>query len=107
MRILHITNRLSEGGVESFLLTFLPRLRSLGHQVELLVLDKSAVSMWSMFETQGIRVHIGKYSNIYNLLNVFEVRRYLCFMISYMFIFGRHNCILVWEKYCRIHMQNS
>ena len=79
MRILHITNRLSEGGVESFLLTFLPRLRSLGHQVELLVLDKSAVSMWSMFETQGIRVHIGKYSNIYNLLNVFEVRRYLCF----------------------------
>ena len=78
MKILHITNRLSEGGVESFLLTFLPRLRSLGYQVELLVLDKSAVSMRSMFETQGIRVHIGKYSNIYNLLNVFEVRRYLC-----------------------------
>ncbi len=78
MKILHITNRLSEGGVESFLLTFLPCLKRLGHEVELLVLDKSAVSMRTMFETQGIKVHIGKYSNVYNLLNVFEVRRYLC-----------------------------
>lgn len=77
MKILHITNRLSEGGVESFLLTFLPRLKNLGHEVEVLVLDKSCVSMRQIFEEQGIKVHIGKYTNIYNPFNIFLLRHYL------------------------------
>ena len=61
MKILHITNSLSEGGVESFLLNLLPRLREKGYAVELLVLNRNSVSMKKVFEDNGIKVNIGKY----------------------------------------------
>lgn len=76
MKILHITNCLSEGGVESFLLSFLPLLKEKGHEVELLVLNKKSISLKTTFEKNGIKVYIGKYSNIYNPLNIFLLKRY-------------------------------
>lgn len=77
MRILHITNCLSEGGVETFLLSLLPQLREKGHEVDLLVLNRRSVSMKEVFEIRGIRVYIGKYSNLYNPLNIFLLKKYL------------------------------
>lgn len=71
MKILHITNRLSEGGVESFLLNLLPQLKVNGHEVELLVLNKEAISMKTIFEDRGIKVYVGRYANLYNPLNIF------------------------------------
>ena len=99
MKILHITNSLSEGGVESFLLNLLPRLREKGYAVELLVLNRNSVSMKKVFEDNGIKVNIGKYNNLYNPFNVFVLRKYL----TYYDIIHVH----LWEKYCRIHMRNS
>lgn len=77
MKILHITNGLSEGGVESFLLTLLPRLREKGHKVDLLVLNCGSVAMKEAFEKNGIHVYVGKYSNIYNPLNILVLKKYL------------------------------
>ena len=81
MKILHITNSLSEGGVESFLLNLLPRLREKGYAVELLVLNRNSVSMKKVFEDNGIKVNIGKYNNlgIYTLFTL--IFKKLTFMI--------------------------
>lgn len=79
MKILHITNSLSEGGVESFLLNLLPRLREKGYAVELLVLNRNSVSMKKVFEDNGIKVNIGKYNSLYNPFNVFVLRKYLTY----------------------------
>lgn len=77
MKILHITNRLSEGGVESFLLQLLPKLRQNGLKVELLVLDKHASSLSSAFTEKGIKVHISHCGSLYNPMQIFEIRKYL------------------------------
>lgn len=77
MKILHITNRLSEGGVESFLLQLLPKLRQNGLKVDLLVLDKHASSLSSAFTKKGITVHISHCDSLYNPMQIFEIRKYL------------------------------
>ena len=77
MRILHIVNRLSEGGVESFLLQLLPRLQQNGLKVELLVLDKHATLLASVFAEKGIKVYVSHYGSVYNPMQIFAIRKYL------------------------------
>ena len=77
MRILHIVNRLSEGGVESFLLQLLPKLQQNGLKVELLVLDKYATSLASIFAEKGIKVYVSHYGSVYNPMQIFAIRKYL------------------------------
>jgi len=77
MKILHITNQLSEGGVESFLLQLLPRLHSLGHEVAVLVLNRTSIALRTEFENLGIHVFVGRYRNLYNPLNIFYLKRFL------------------------------
>ena len=77
MKILHITNRLSEGGVESFLLQLLPKLKEYGLDVELLVLDKRASSLSPVFIEKGIKVHVCNYGSVYNPIKILEIRKYL------------------------------
>lgn len=80
MKILHVTNRLTEGGVETYLLNLLPALSSSGYKVELMVLDKNQVALVEKFESKKINVIIGKYSSVYNPLNIIllmkEIGRY-------------------------------
>lgn len=49
MRILHITGTLSEGGLETFLITLLPSLKQQipGSTIDVLVLDKIRI-LWRM-----------------------------------------------------------
>ena len=63
MRILHITGTLSEGGLETFLITLLPSLKQQipGSTMDVLVLDKNKDSMADEFERSGIHVIHGKY----------------------------------------------
>lgn len=77
MKILHITNTLEEGGLETFLYELLPFLKNNSIDVELLVLDKNKVKLKPLFEEKGIKVFIGKYSWIYNPLNIFLIIKYL------------------------------
>lgn len=74
-KILHVTNRLSEGGVETFLLNLLPELNSLGYKVDLLVLDKNELLMKSQFIQCGINVIITPYKSIYDIRNIFFLSR--------------------------------
>ncbi|GAB7214430.1 hypothetical protein [Dickeya oryzae] len=71
MKILHVTNRLSEGGVETFLKLFLPELKKNGHEIDLLVLDKDEVKLKKTFELNGINVFVSKWSGCYNPLHFF------------------------------------
>ena len=77
MKILHITNSFSEGGVESLLLDTLPRMVQKGHQVELLALNKNNASLKDQLEHKGVKVRLGSYSRIYNPLNIFVISRIL------------------------------
>lgn len=70
MKILHVTNRLSEGGVETFLYNLLPSLKEKGHEVSLLVLDKSEIKMKGLFEAAGICVIVAPFSSIYDARNI-------------------------------------
>lgn len=77
MKILHITNQLSEGGVESFLLQLLPRLRSKGHEITLLAVKRTSISLKKEFESLGIEVIVGKYKSPYHPLNIFYIKQFL------------------------------
>lgn len=77
MRILHITNGLSEGGVESLLCDILPALISNECIVDILVLDKKRLGLKNELERNGITVYYSRWSSIYNPLNIFVIRKYL------------------------------
>ena len=78
MKILHITNSLSEGGVESFLLQLLPQLiKQQGYEVDVLVLNKNKTALRVEFEKLGIRVFIGSTGNPYNPFNICCIRKYI------------------------------
>lgn len=77
MKILHITNGLSEGGVENLLYFFSKALLKKGHSVTVLVLARNEVNLKVKFEKSGIRVIVGKYENIYNILNIPFIKRNL------------------------------
>jgi len=77
IKILHITSAFSEGGVDSFLLSLLPLIKDSEHEVELLVLDKNKIHLAPLLEKQGIKIHVGKYNNVRNLLNIFLIRSFL------------------------------
>lgn len=76
-RILHITNMFSQGGVDSLLMDILPRLNDNATPIELLVLNKSHADMAPYLEQRGVKVHLGKYKNVYNPLNIFVIRHYI------------------------------
>ena len=59
MKILHITNSLSEGGVESFLLQLLSQLVQQRYEVDVLVLNKNKPVLRPEFEKYGLRIFTG------------------------------------------------
>jgi len=77
MKIFHITNELSEGGVGTFLLALLPMLKKAGNKVELLVLGEANSALVSDMSSQGITVHVGKYASIYDPRNIFLINSYI------------------------------
>ncbi len=72
-KILHITNSFSEGGVDTFLLSFLPLLNKGGFDVNLLVLDKNEVALKDNLESKGVKVIIGEYTHVRDFRNIFFI----------------------------------
>lgn len=72
MKILHLTNGISEGGVESYLLQLLP---SFGENVscDLFVVDNKKIEMLEKFSEKGVNVLINERESIYNPLVVFDI----------------------------------
>ena len=77
MKILHITNAFSEGGVESLLCDILPLMVASGHEIHLLVLNKNQLALKNVLENKGVRVLKGKYASVYNPLNIFVIKSFL------------------------------
>jgi glycosyltransferase involved in cell wall biosynthesis len=77
MKILHITNSFSEGGVDTLLLNLLPKLKYPGVDVELLVLNKNEIKLVSELHEHGIVVHLGRYVNVRTIRNICVIRKYL------------------------------
>lgn len=75
MKILHIINSLSEGGVESLLYDLSSYTVKDGHQVDILVLNKNEIALKDQFTKQGIKILIGKYNNPYNIKNIITIRK--------------------------------
>lgn len=77
MRILHVITSLHTGGAEKLMVDLLPRFRSMGHDVELLLFDGTATPFYKELEQSGITIHylsIG--GNVYNPANILKARKY-------------------------------
>ena len=77
MKILHITNSLSEGGVESFLLQLLSQLVQQRYEVDVLVLNKNKTVLRPEFEKYGIRIFTGPTGSPYSPVNICCIRKYI------------------------------
>lgn len=74
MRILHVITSLRTGGAEKLMVDLLPRLRDLGHEVELCVFDGVRTPFYDALEAKGIRViplRVG--GNVYDPCNIFAL----------------------------------
>lgn len=85
MRILHVITMLDTGGAERLMVDLLPRLRNLGHDVELLLFNGVDTPFRAELERQGIKIHelshghdVKKYRfRVYNPWNFVKMRKYL------------------------------
>jgi len=71
MKILHVTNTLEQGGVESFLSDLLPSIKKRGHTVSVMVMDRKKNKLHSLFEEKGIKVYTAPFNSLYNIFNLF------------------------------------
>lgn len=88
MRILHVITSLKTGGAEHLLVDLLPRLRELGDDVDLVVLDGAKTPFYCDLESRGICVipfSIG--GSVYNLLNIFRLLK----ILPYYDVIHTHN----------------
>lgn len=72
MNILHLTNTISEGGVESYLLQLLPELNK-ENNCSLFVLNKNKTELKPCFQKYDILVLVNRYASIYNPLVIFDL----------------------------------
>jgi glycosyltransferase involved in cell wall biosynthesis len=77
MKVLHVTNRLNEGGVDTLLYQLLTQLKSKSVDVDILVLDPHSVSIKAQFQVKEIRMFVSKYQSLYNPLNILQVCDYM------------------------------
>lgn len=78
MRILHVIANLQTGGAEKLLLDLLPRLKTLGHDVDLYVLENTPTSFSKRIQDAGIKIYSPKQSmSAYNPLQLFSLRKFI------------------------------
>lgn len=78
MKILHIITSLSTGGAEHLMVDLLPRLRELGHEVELLVFNGQRTPFYEQLEATGIAIHhLGIGGNMYHPCNLWRLTQFL------------------------------
>ena len=84
MRILHVITTLDTGGAERLIVDLLPRLKEMGHQVDLLVFNGAATPFREDLEQKGVTIHEltnvsgnPRHTEVYNPLNIIKLRRYL------------------------------
>lgn len=78
MRILHVITSLRTGGAEKLLVEMLPRLKEIGHEVDLLLFDGINTPLYSELIARGIKInYLSLKGNVYNPINIIRLRKYL------------------------------
>ncbi len=78
MRILHVITSLYTGGAEKLMVDLLPRLKSHGHQVDLLLFNGTDTPFRQAAEAAGIRVFdLGKGGSVYSPARLLKLIPYL------------------------------
>ena len=57
MKILHVITTLQTGGAEKLMVDLLPRLRDMGHEVELCVFENKATPFYNSLKSSGIKIN--------------------------------------------------
>ncbi len=79
IKILHIITSLRTGGAERLMVDLLPRLRDMGHEVDLLLFDGTRTPYFDELESRGIAIRsLGDgVADMHNPLVAFRLRQYL------------------------------
>jgi glycosyltransferase involved in cell wall biosynthesis len=74
MKILHIITSLHTGGAEKLIIDLTPKLRELGHSVDVLLFDGSNTPFKQQLVAAGITIlELGKGGSVYNPLHIFKL----------------------------------
>lgn len=74
MKILHIITSLHTGGAEKLIVDLTPRLRKLGHSVDVLLFDGSDTPFKQQLAAAGITIlELSKGGSVYNPLHIFKL----------------------------------
>lgn len=78
MKILHVITSLRTGGAEKLMVDLLPRLKSEGHEVDLLLFDGTDTPFRQDVEASGIRVFdLGKGGSVYSVTKIIKLLPFL------------------------------
>lgn len=74
MKILHVITSLRTGGAEKLMVDLLPRLRDLGHEVDLCVFDGIKTPFYQELEAKGIKIiPLRQGGSVYDPRNIFAL----------------------------------
>lgn len=74
MRVLHVITSLRTGGAEKLMVELLPRLRDLGHEVDLCVFDGVRTPFYEQLEKAGIKIiALRQGGSVYDPRNIFSL----------------------------------
>ena len=73
MKILHIIYSLNVGGAERLLSELAPRLKSMGHEVDILVFDDNKTLVYESCINKGVKVFSLNTHSAYNVINAFKM----------------------------------
>lgn len=75
MKILHVITSLSTGGAEHLLVDMLPRLRDMGHVVEVAVFNSKKTTFYRQLEQSGIKIYgFSEKEGVYNFKHIFRLK---------------------------------
>ena len=78
MKLLHVINNLGSGGAEKLLDDLIPNLIEVGNvQADILLLTDEKNVFYDSLINKGIKVDIVKYRNLYDIRNVFEIKKHI------------------------------
>lgn len=76
MKILHVITSLSTGGAEHLLVDLLPRLRDMGHIVEVAIFDSNRTTFYEKIEQAGIKIHgFSEKEGVYNIKHIYRLKK--------------------------------
>lgn len=76
MKILHVITSLQTGGAEHLMVDLLPRLRDLGHEVDLCVFNGARTAFYEQLEAEGIKIQaFAEGGSVYNIKHLLKLRK--------------------------------